>query len=182
MGAATDITTWAAAQLGWYLPVSAVMLLALVLACIMFWRQVRRLEQHYRQLTHGVDERDLLASLDAHLRRIGRAEERLSAAEGRLTAAEEQARWPVQDFGVVRFDAFDDVGGKVSFAVALLDDHGQGIVLSSLFGRDGSSTYAKAVGPGSRDAELSDEERDALELARQRAKARAEAGRQAGRV
>jgi hypothetical protein len=177
MAGTTDWATWAAAQLGWFVPLALTGLLAMACGLFATHRRLKILERHYRTLTAGVDARDLMDTLEHHLSRLTAAEARLSAADSRLTAAEQQARWALQDFGLVRFDAFDDVGGKVSFAVALLDDQGEGLVVSSLFGRDGSSTYAKRVGPNAHEVELSVEERDALEVARQRAAARSRARR-----
>ena len=67
--------------------------------------------------------------------------------------------------GVVRFDAFEDVGGEQSFAAALLDSSKNGIVLSSLYGRQDSRLYAKGIANGEGDRALSDEERRALDEA-----------------
>lgn len=160
---------WAAAQLGWFLPLALTALLLLAGWAGVLSRRLAALDQHYRRLVadHGPD--DLLAALERHLGRVDACERRLEGAEARLSAAEELARWAVQDYGLVRFDAFDDVGGEVSFAVALLDDRGEGLVLSSLFARDGSSTYAKRIGPRTRAEELSDEEREAWAQALRRA-------------
>jgi len=68
----------------------------------------------------------------------------------------------VQHVGIVRFDAFDDIGGRLSFAVALLDDHGDGVVISSINGRQESRSYAKEVIKGDSKQTLSDEERQAI--------------------
>jgi hypothetical protein len=66
---------------------------------------------------------------------------------------------------VVRFNPFEDTGGNQSFAVALVDAHGDGFVLSSLHGRGGTRVYAKAVANGSSEAALSAEESQALRSA-----------------
>lgn len=64
--------------------------------------------------------------------------------------------------GIVRFNAFDDVGGEQSFAVALLDADRNGLAFSSLYGRQDSRVYAKAVLNGQGERPLSDEEQQAL--------------------
>ncbi|MCL4499811.1 MAG: DUF4446 family protein [Chloroflexi bacterium] len=71
----------------------------------------------------------------------------------------------VQGVGVVRFDAFDDMAGGLSFAVALLDANGGGVVLSTINGRRDSRSYAKPVESGRSSYELSDEEIQAIRLA-----------------
>ena len=63
---------------------------------------------------------------------------------------------------VVRYDAFGDLAGALSFSAALLDDAGNGLVLSSINGRSETRTYAKGVTGGDSDAPLSPEEREAI--------------------
>ena len=71
----------------------------------------------------------------------------------------------VQRVGLVRFDAFDDMGGQLSFAAALLDGEGTGIVLSSINGRAETRIYAKQVERGSSRHNLSAEEEEAIRRA-----------------
>jgi hypothetical protein len=63
---------------------------------------------------------------------------------------------------VVRYDAFGDLAGALSFSAALLDDAGNGLVLSSINGRSETRTYAKGVTAGESDAPLSPEEQEAI--------------------
>jgi len=67
---------------------------------------------------------------------------------------------------VVRYDAFDDLAGRLSFSAALLDDAGDGIVLSSINGRSETRTYAKGITAGASGHPLSPEEREAVARAR----------------
>jgi hypothetical protein len=66
----------------------------------------------------------------------------------------------------VRYDAFGDMGGQLSWSAALLDDSGNGIVLTSIHGRSESRTYAKNVADWSSDQTLSPEEDDAIKTAK----------------
>jgi hypothetical protein len=87
-------------------------------------------------------------------------------AQGRPTAS--MARRPGASgahIGLVRFDAFDDAGGGQSFALALIDDEGDGVVLSSLHSRQASRLYVKDIRGGVADAPLSSEEERALKQA-----------------
>jgi hypothetical protein len=68
----------------------------------------------------------------------------------------------LKKMGIVRFNAFDDVGGEQSFAVVLLDSEANGVALSSLYGRQDSRVYAKAIFAGQGERPLSDEEQQAL--------------------
>jgi hypothetical protein len=71
----------------------------------------------------------------------------------------------VQRVGLVRFDAFEDMGGQLSFALALLDADGTGVVLSSINGRREARVYAKAIESAESAVALSDEEREAIRRA-----------------
>lgn len=74
----------------------------------------------------------------------------------------------LRNLTVLRYDAFGDVGGKLSWTAVLLDDQGSGLLLSSIHGRTEARTYAKSVAEWSSDQQLSPEEEEALTHARQR--------------
>jgi hypothetical protein len=71
----------------------------------------------------------------------------------------------MQRVAVVRYDAFEDMGGKLSFSIAMLDENGDGVILTSIYGRNENRTYAKAVRAGSSSHVLSREEGEALHRA-----------------
>lgn len=76
----------------------------------------------------------------------------------------------VQKIGVVRYNAFNDVGSNLSFAIALLDANNNGIVLNGVYARDTSSIYAKSVILGESQYELSNEEKQAIKEAKENKK------------
>jgi hypothetical protein len=67
---------------------------------------------------------------------------------------------------VVRYDAFTDTGGQLSWSMALLDDSGSGVVLTAIQGRNESRTYAKSIASWTSETQLSPEEQDAISHAR----------------
>ena len=67
---------------------------------------------------------------------------------------------------VIRYDAFTDTGGQLSWSLALLDDSGSGVVLTSIQGRNEARTYAKNVAAWASETQLSPEEEDAISHAR----------------
>jgi uncharacterized protein YlxW (UPF0749 family) len=71
----------------------------------------------------------------------------------------------VQRVGLVRYDAFEDMGGQLSFSAALLDARGDGVVITSINGRQDTRCYAKAVRAGGSAHNLSEEEQQAIEEA-----------------
>jgi hypothetical protein len=72
----------------------------------------------------------------------------------------------LRHLAVVRYDAFGDMGGHLSWSVALLDDAGNGVVLTSIHGRSDARTYAKSISGWTCEQQLSPEELEALEHAR----------------
>jgi hypothetical protein len=72
----------------------------------------------------------------------------------------------LRHLAVVRYDAFGDMGGHLSWSMALLDDGGNGIVLTSIHGRSEARTYAKSITAWTCEQQLSPEEQEAIEGAR----------------
>lgn len=83
-----------------------------------------------------------------------------------VAALREEAAGALRHLAVVRYDAFDEMGGRLSWSLALLDDGGNGVVLTSIRGRSEARTYAKSVADWSSDQELSPEESEAVAHAR----------------
>jgi hypothetical protein len=79
-----------------------------------------------------------------------------------LAAARADLSDALRHVAVVRYDAFGDMGGRLSFSAALLDDAGDGLVLTSINGRSETRTYAKGVKAGESDHSLSPEELQAI--------------------
>ena len=88
----------------------------------------------------------------------------LGASEAATLRAEVDAS--LSRVAVVRYDAFGDMGGRLSFSAALLDANGDGLVLTSIHGRSESRTYAKGVVGGDSETTLTPEERQAVAAAR----------------
>lgn len=136
-------------------------LVALITAIVLAVRQKRILNQ-YRVLLANGSPQDLetlllgqattLEQVTAHVERIDR----------QVAADEQQARRHIQKVGMLRYNAFPDTGSDQSFSVALLDADGNGLVLTSLYGRTETRTYAKPVQGGKSTYPLSSEELGAL--------------------
>ncbi len=100
-----------------------------------------------------------MEALNVERSRIGTLAESIAVLRGGI----EQS---LQHVAVVRYDAFGDMGGQMSFSAAIIDDRGDGMVLSSIHARSESRTYAKGIVGGKSDVTLSPEERHALDAAR----------------
>lgn len=96
------------------------------------------------------------------IQRLEAAARALNATDGRQ---EELIEGAVRHVGLVRYDAFEDVGGRLSFSCALLDDHGNGVVVTSINGRQDTRVYAKPVHERRSAYNLSVEEEEAIKQA-----------------
>ena len=138
------------------------MVVLLLLLTIAQSRRTRRLARRLDRLTRGEDDKDLAAVLDAHLDKVFGVAREVDELTVRTAMVETNVRRSFQRVGLVRFNPFEDTGGNQSFALALLDANGDGLVVSSLHSRAGTRVYAKAVAGGRSEAALSDEETRAV--------------------
>jgi hypothetical protein len=149
------------------LAAAAVALVALVLNVVLI-RSLRRLRADQQRLL-GDGEADLVAhaaKLDASFRSLHeyvtdvaeRLDKRMGVAEERLDGA-------IAHWGLIRYDAYNEMSGRQSTSIALLDSSRSGVVLSSIHHRDQARLYAKQVSDGKGELRLSPEEEEALRLA-----------------
>lgn len=71
----------------------------------------------------------------------------------------------LQKVGIIKYDAFDQIGGKLSFCMALLDENNNGFILNSVYGAEGCYTYTKEIKNGNCETSLGQEEEKALSIA-----------------
>jgi hypothetical protein len=124
-----------------------------------------RLGRRLDALTRGAAGDSLESTLSRHLDRVDEVVRAIDQLEARAAVMEGLQRRSFQRVGLVRYNPFEDTGGNQSFAIALLDQVGDGFVLSSLHARTGTRVYAKAVTGGRAEAQVSAEEQEALRLA-----------------
>lgn len=83
-----------------------------------------------------------------------------------LASANEKIKKGIRDIQTIRFNPFPDQGSNQSFAIGMLNDEGDGVVLSSLYSRDRMSVFAKPINKGRSEYDLTNEEREVLEKAK----------------
>lgn len=108
----------------------------------------------------GIDE-----ILDRQMKRIDGLSERVEALNKLHHELEDLSQRTLQKVAVIRYNPFSDTGGDQSFAIALLDSLGNGVVLSSLHSRTDTRVFAKPVQSGRSRYQLSDEEQEAVKKA-----------------
>lgn len=127
------------------------------------------MKKRYRKMMTGVDGANLERMLIGHIddvKQVVAENKRIDDENKRIDALLQTA---VTRVGVVRFRAFEDMGSDLSYAVALLDSHNNGVVLSSIFGREDSRSYVKPIQAGQSSYKLTAEEEQALNEAMHKA-------------
>lgn len=139
----------------------------LVLAILYLVQGARlgRAVKAYRALVGDGSAGTLAESLDAQLGTVDGVSRRLTELNELHGMLEARTLSSLQHIGLVRFNPFDDTGSDQSFAIALLDERRDGIVLSSLHGRTNTRIFAKPVEGGTSRHALSAEESEAIRIA-----------------
>lgn len=139
--------------------------LFMVLQYFLLRAKVNRLSKKYKYFMNGEDGGSIELKLSTEVREL---REMVASSENMLHQQELLATMQLQSFqkvGLVRYDAFDDTGDKLSFSLTLLDGKNNGFILSSLAGHDTSRIYAKQVVKGQCKEALSSEEAESINMA-----------------
>ena len=144
----------------------AALILVLLVTVVIQGVRLGRATRAYREVVKdGNGGRSLHDLLAGNASAVERASERMGDIEAMHGLIDERTRRSLQHIGMVRFNPFDDTGSDQSFAIALLDDRRDGVVISSLHGRANTRVFAKPVAAGSSPHNLSDEEAQAIRIA-----------------
>lgn len=143
----------------------ALAVLALALATVAVVR-LRRLRRDYSVLQAGDDAESFVDVVRRKTTEVDALRRRVETNDDSVQRLSAQLHDAIRHVAVVRYDAFNDMGGRMSFSAALLDDHGDGLVVTSINGRSETRTYAKGVKGQASDATLSPEEQQVISFAR----------------
>lgn len=137
----------------------------LLVLMILLWLRYRRLYRAYDLFMRGKDAETLeetIIALGDEMRDL-RAEDRANKDAIRVLNKNQRASF--QKFGIVRYNAFKEMGGNMSFAIAELDYTNSGFIMNTVHSREGCYLYVKEVDCGQTEVLLSAEEKEALEKA-----------------
>lgn len=142
-----------------------VAVIGLVVAVIAQGLLLKRVRGRWASLMAEASGENLESILERHMVERQSTEERLGDAHERIGTLERKMRSSKRYAGLVRYDAFEDVGGNQSFALALYDEEGNGVIITSQVGREGCRVYGKPLLNGKSERHLSSEEEMAIEQA-----------------
>src|SRR3989344_2832127 len=138
--------------------------LNIILLAIFFW-QFRVYQKRQNELVKGEEIPNLAEIVLKHKKTLATHNKNLKELGKILEELVENNKFNVQKIGFVRFNPFADAGGNISFALALPDGYDNGIVISSLHGREGTRMYAKDLALGVSKFPFTDEEKQAIKKA-----------------
>lgn len=144
--------------------IAAIVLLLFILYIINII-QMRKLKKNYRIFMTGKDAKTLE---DILLQRLNQVDDLIKANdtnEQNIKSINHAMLRSYQKMGLVKYDAFHEMGGKLSFSLAMLDVKNNGFIISAMHTREGCYTYIKEIVDGNCIIVLSEEEQEALERA-----------------
>lgn len=129
------------------------------------WR-ISKLEKLRSEFFTGSVKKNLEEVLVDQNRKLTQIDKDLKSLDKNLTDLAVLNKNNIQKIGFVRFNPFDDAGSNMSFVLALLNQDGNGVVISSLHSRQGTRIYAKNIKQGQSDSKLTEEEQQAISSAK----------------
>jgi hypothetical protein len=141
-----------------------VAVLALLLAAVALLR-LRRLRRDSALLAAGDDGESFVSAVARKTEQVEALRLEVDDLSALLARTRTELADAIRHVSVVRYDAFGDMGGRLSFSAAMLDDGGDGLVLTSIHGRSETRSYIKGVKSGTSEATLSPEEQQAVSFA-----------------
>lgn len=139
--------------------------LILIILVIILFSSISRLKTRYKKMMRGVNGSNLEEVISEYYKRFDNISDQFGKLNGSLSQIDKRIGACIQKTAIKRYKAFENVGSDLSFSLALLDEKNDGVILTGIYGREESTTYAKPVDSGISRYELSAEEKDVLEEA-----------------
>ena len=143
----------------------AALVLIMIILLIVFIKQMSTLKKRYKLFMHGSNARSLEDTLIYRLEQVDELIEANANNERNIDAIFKNMTGCFQKVGLVKYDAFNEMGGKLSFSLCLLNENNTGFVINAMHSREGCYTYIKEIIDGNSIIQLADEEQQALQQA-----------------
>lgn len=140
----------------------AVIVLLLFIIVLVQGKSISNMENRYKKMMRGTTTQNLEELIVSNLDSINESEEKSKECIKEIEELKQKTKSCVQKIAITRYKAFEDIGSDLSFSIAMLDENNDGLILTGIFGRNESTTYAKPVDKGISRYDLSEEELDVL--------------------
>lgn len=148
-----------------YLGIIVVMFLVFIILHIKQNKKVTRLMNKYEKFMKGKNAENLSDAIEENFMQMDELQRAYEKNEEEMDKTMHSLVSTFHKLGIVKYDAFKEMGGNLSFALCMLDDSNTGFILNTMHGRDSSYTYIKEITKGEAYATLGEEEKEALEKA-----------------
>ena len=147
--------------LGW-----VIITIILVLLVITMMAKLSSLNKRYKKFLEKLGNgNNIEEDLETYMYRVEKVEKQNAEITNYVKTLDEDLTRCIQKVGIVRYNAFKDTGSDLSFTLALLDEHNDGVVLNGIYSREMSNIYAKPVKNGESSYTMSEEEKMAVQKA-----------------
>lgn len=149
----------------------AVIILLFLIFLIILSLKLSKLKKRYERFTGGeeIHSENLENMLYEYNENVKKSNETYGKVLSMIQEIDDEMKWCTQKIGVIRYNPFDEMGGNLCYAVAILDGKDNGVVLNGIHSRNGTFTYAKPIERGVSPYVLTEEELQALEKAKENA-------------
>ena len=147
--------------LGWVI-ITIILFLMIIILMIKWSRLNKKYKKFLEKLGKG---NNIEEDLETYMYRVEKVERQNAEISNYVKSIDEDLTKCIQKVGIVRYSAFKDTGSDLSFTLALLDEHNDGVVLNGIYSREMSNIYAKPVKNGESSYTMSDEEKLAVQKA-----------------
>ena len=144
---------------------AGIFIIALFILVIITLVKIKKVNQRFKNFMRGKDAESLEEVIVKYLDKIDKLEEENNERKKQINNITENLLITYQKIGIVKYDAFKEMGGKLSFSLALLDKQNNGFILNAMHSREGCYTYVKEIIDGNSYIALGEEEKKALDMA-----------------
>lgn len=140
-----------------------VLIIFLFILIIVLFNSLNKLENRYRKFMRGANNKNVEELILSYLDKVDAAKTNTEYLKEKYKTLEDKVEGCIQKVSLTRYRAFEDVGSDLSFSIAFLDNNNDGVIITGIFGRNESTTYAKPIDKGLSRYDLSDEEMHVLQ-------------------
>ena len=149
-----------------FLLILVAIIILLLIGFVVMVTKFSKLDKKYKNFMQKLGNgKNLEEDLETYMYKVNKVEQQNAQIENKIKNMDKNITKCIQKVGIVRYNAFENTGSNLSFALALLDKNNSGIVLNGIFSREMSNIYAKPVENGKSTYIFSEEETQALQKA-----------------
>ena len=145
--------------------IEAGVILFLFLLLLINMGSVRKLKKRYKKFMGDTEAKSLEETITSKLTELESLLQMSVGNKEKIDRLEKQMNVTFQKIGLIKYDAFDEMGGKLSFSLALLNEKNDGFIINAMHSREGCYTYIKEIIAGKSIIMLTKEEQEALQMA-----------------